>query len=58
MERTHQSISARVNEFKDTGWIIDSGTRRKTRSGRAAIVWTPDDRPPSISSTGPGSRSS
>jgi hypothetical protein len=41
LDRTHQSMSARVNELRDTGWIIDSGTRRKTRSGRAAIVWTP-----------------
>ena len=41
LDRTHQSISARINELRDSGWIIDSGKRRKTRSGRAAIVWTP-----------------
>ena len=41
LDRTHQSISARVNALKDAGWIIDSGQRRKTRSGRDAIVWTP-----------------
>lgn len=41
LNRTHQSISARVNALKDAGWIIDSGQRRKTRSGREAIVWTP-----------------
>jgi hypothetical protein len=41
LNRTHQSISARVNQLRDTGWIVDSGTRRNTRSGRKAIVWTP-----------------
>ena len=41
LDRTHQSISARINELRDTGWIIDSGERRKTRSGRNAVVWTP-----------------
>lgn len=38
---SHQSMSARVNELRDKGWIVDSGTKRKTRSGRLAIVWTP-----------------
>mgnify|MGYP001814868200 CR=1 FL=1 len=37
----HQTISARVNELRDKGWIMDSGNRRKTRSGRPAIVWKP-----------------
>ena len=41
LDRSHQTISPRINELRDTGWIIDSGVRRKTRSGRAAIVWTP-----------------
>lgn len=41
LERTHQSMSARVNQLRDSGWVIDSGLRRKTRSGRDAIVWTP-----------------
>lgn len=43
MERTHQSISARVNELKNGGWIEDSGERRETRSGAKAIVWTPTE---------------
>ena len=41
LNRTHQSISARVNQLKNEGWIIDSGYRLRTRSGRKAIVWTP-----------------
>jgi hypothetical protein len=39
--RSHQSVSARVNELRDKGWLVDSGQRRKTRSGRNAIVWVP-----------------
>lgn len=39
-QRPHQSISARVNELRDAGWIVDSGTNRKTRSGQQAAVWT------------------
>jgi len=37
----HQTISARVNQLRDGGWVIDSGIRRKTRSNRNAIVWRP-----------------
>lgn len=37
----HQTISPRVNELRDNGWIVDSGERRRTRSGRRAIVWRP-----------------
>lgn len=37
----HQSCSARVNELMNSGWIFDSGFRRKTRNGRNAIVWLP-----------------
>jgi len=41
LNRSHQSVSARVNELRNKGWLVDSGIRRKTRSGRPAIVWTP-----------------
>lgn len=41
LQGKHQTISARVNELRNAGWVIDSGIRRKTRSGRPAIVWTP-----------------
>jgi len=41
LNRSHQSVSARVNELRDKGWVVDSGERRKTRSGRKAIVWQP-----------------
>lgn len=36
----HQTISARINELRDTGWIVDAGRTRKTTSGREAIVWS------------------
>lgn len=35
----HQTASARVNELAGRGDLVDSGKRRKTRSGRMAIVW-------------------
>ena len=41
LQRSHQTVSARVNELRDRGWVVDSGHRRKTRSGRSAIVWSP-----------------
>lgn len=33
------SISTRLSELRDGGWIEDSGRRRKTSSRTAAIVW-------------------
>lgn len=41
LERTHQSISARVNALKNAGWIIATEEKRKTRSGGQAQVYTP-----------------
>jgi len=41
LKRSHQSVSARMNELRDNGWVVDSGARRATRSGRKAIVWVP-----------------
>jgi predicted transcriptional regulator len=38
----HQTISARVWELRQRGFIRDSGLRRKTASGRKAIVWEED----------------
>ena len=35
----HQTASARVYELRKRSRIVDSGRRRKTRSGRNAIVW-------------------
>ncbi len=35
----HQTASARVYELRLMNLIVDSGTRRRTRSGRTAIVW-------------------
>lgn len=39
----HQNVSARINELARAGKIKDSGYRRKTRSGRNAIVWIEGD---------------
>jgi hypothetical protein len=39
LDMTHQTASARVHELAWAGFIQDSGRQRKTRSGRAAIVW-------------------
>lgn len=36
---SHQTCSARVNELKRDGRILDSGKRRPTVSGRKATVW-------------------
>lgn len=35
----HQTASAQVRHLTEAGWLEDSGERRLTRSGRAAIVW-------------------
>lgn len=35
----HQTVSARLREMALSGSIVDSGHKRKTRSGRNAIVW-------------------
>lgn len=34
-----QSTTARINELRRLGLIVDSGRRRPTSSGRQAIVW-------------------
>lgn len=36
---SHQTASARVTEAKARGEIVDSGSRRPTRSGRSAAVY-------------------
>jgi hypothetical protein len=41
-----QTVSARVRELVLTGWLIDSGRRRPTRSGRMAVVWLDKERRP------------
>ena len=43
LNRPHQTVSARVNQLRDSGWVCDSGMRRKTRPGRNAIVWRPTE---------------
>lgn len=39
MDGRHQTISPRIRELVSEGRIIDSGRRRKTRSGRNAAVY-------------------
>lgn len=36
---SHQTTSARCRRLAVLGRIVDSGERRKTRSGRNAVVW-------------------
>lgn len=36
---THQTCSARFHDLHHKDVIVDHGIRRKTRSGRKAIVW-------------------
>lgn len=40
----HQTASARVNELMEAEYIVDSGERRKTSSGRKATVWKFNDK--------------
>ena len=35
----HQTCSPRVNELVAQGRLLDSGQRRRTRTGRTAVVW-------------------
>ncbi len=35
----HQTASARVWELRQMGLLVDSGQRRRTASGRSAVVW-------------------
>jgi len=39
LDMRHQTASPRVNELAGRGAIVDSGRRRKTRSGRNAVVY-------------------
>jgi hypothetical protein len=47
LKRAHTSVSAARNFLVDTGWVIDSGHRVETCSGRPAKVWAlaPDTLP-------------
>lgn len=49
--RPHQTVAAAVTGLRRQGVIHDSGERRPTRSGRAAIVWSYG--PPPQGQTGP-----
>ena len=42
---SHQTVSATINWLMREGLIVDSGMRRKTRSGRDAIVWRQERNP-------------
>jgi hypothetical protein len=43
LRRSHQSVSPRVTDLRDQGWIAPSGFTRKTRYGQDAVVWWPTD---------------
>lgn len=36
---THQTVSPRVHELAQAGRVVDTGKRRRSRSGKPAIVW-------------------
>ena len=40
LRMSHQTASARIRELSLMGLIVDSGDRRKTRSGRKARIYT------------------
>ena len=35
----HQSVSSRIRKGVQDGYLVNSGAKRKTRTGRKAIVW-------------------
>lgn len=39
LQFSHQTASARIRDLSKGGFLVDSGIRRKTRTGRAATVW-------------------
>ncbi len=39
LDMRHQTASARIRELALSGHVVDTGDRRKTRSGRLAVVW-------------------
>lgn len=39
MEGRHQTVSPRLYELRNDGLVVDSSRKRRTRSGRMAIVW-------------------
>jgi hypothetical protein len=41
LSASHQATSPRMTELVAKGYIMASGRRRPTRSGRDAIIWTP-----------------
>lgn len=40
----HQTASARVHELMRCGSIVEQGRKRRTRSGRNAVVWVSKER--------------
>jgi hypothetical protein len=45
LRMSHSTCSAAVNRLMRLGWVYDAGVRTKTRAGRTAIVWMPQDPP-------------
>jgi len=41
----HQSVSSRIRKGVQDGYLMNSGDKRKTRTGRNAIVWIIADQP-------------
>ena len=56
LEGRHQSVSSRIRKGVQNGHVKDSGRKRRTRTGRNAIVWEltkPDPQPQPILRSGP-----
>lgn len=41
LDLKHQTASAAIRHLREKDFVYDTGRRRPTRSGRAAIVWMP-----------------
>lgn len=40
----HQNVSARMHDLVADGLVVDSGKKRRTRTGRPATVWAAADK--------------
>lgn len=45
LRMSHSTCSAAVNRLMRLGWVYDAGVRTRTRAGRTAIVWMPQNPP-------------
>jgi len=53
LSMSHSTCSSAINKLMRSGWLIDTGIRRRTRAGRRAIVWYSSKSPQAISDERP-----